>query len=365
MRSRPIILPRPTSAFVAALALCWACAHRPSPPANAAASDSSTRAEVLLTEFVSLRSPAPSVHASTIVEHRGRLLIAWFAGSYESANDVGIWLTGRGTESDTAWSVPIEVANGLQPDGRRFPTWNPVLFAPDERSLLLYYKVGPNPREWWGVVRRSIDGGRTWSAESRLADGVLGPIKNKPVRLRSGTIVSPSSTEAPDSANAWRVHFERSRDGGDTWQRIAPRATPDGGEFDAIQPAILVHRDGRVQALARTRGPARIASTWSTDEGRSWSPLELLDLPNPNSGIDAATLRDGRHLLVYNNTTEGRTPLEVALSRDGLAWSPLITLEREPGEYSYPAIIQSRDGTVHITWTWRRQRIKHVALRLR
>jgi predicted neuraminidase len=74
------------------------------------------------------------------------------------------------------------------------------------------------------------------------------------------------------------------------------------------------------------------------------------------------TLRDGRHLIVYNHTAEGRTPLNVAVSREGTSWDPLLVLEREPGEYSYPAVIQTADGLVHVTYTWKRERIKHVII---
>ncbi len=92
--------------------------------------------------------------------------------------------------------------------------------------------------------------------------------------------------------------------------------------------------------------------------------MTLLDLPNPNSGTDAVTLReDGRFLLVYNHTREGRTPLNVALSRDGRTWEQALTLEDAPGgEFSYPAVIQTGDGLVHITYTWMRRRIKHVVV---
>jgi predicted neuraminidase len=85
-------------------------------------------------------------------------------------------------------------------------------------------------------------------------------------------------------------------------------------------------------------------------------------LPHPGSGIDGVTLADGRHLLVYNHTRRGRSPLNVALSQDGRHWQAALVLEREPGEYSYPAVIQTPDGRVHITYTWRRERIKHVVL---
>jgi len=280
---------------------------------------------------------------------------AWFGGSFEGAPDVGIWLA----RADGArWTPPVEVATGAQPDGTRLPCWNPVLFQPPNGPLLLFYKVGPSPHEWWGMVTTSSNGGRTWSQPKRLPDGILGPIKNKPVRLKDGTIVSPSSTESRDTPPRWRVHFERSTDGGRTWTSVAPAArTP---EVDAIQPTILVRGDS-LEALVRTQA-RRVFMTWSGDGGKSWSALAVTGLANPNAGIDGVTLRDGRALLVYNNSTQARTPLNVALSPNGREWTPVLTLESEPGEYSYPAVIQTSDGLVHITYTWKRLRIKHVVI---
>ena len=309
-------------------------------------------------EFIFESAPFASAHASTIAETRGGLVSAWFGGTREGANDVGIWMSRRigGT-----WTAPVEVATGMQPDGARLPSWNPVLFELRAGTLALYYKVGPNPREWWGMVRTSSDGGRTWSDARRLPDGILGPIKNKPVRLADGTIISPSSTETPTSPSTWRVHFERSRDDGATWSVSRPAASADGMPIDAIQPSILTHPGGRLQAVGRTRS-GRVFETWSTDAGQTWTPVTLIDLPNPSAGTDAVTLKDGRHLLVYNHTPKGRTPLNVALTRDGKTWQTVHVLESAPGEYSYPAIIQTSDGRVHITYTWRRERIKYVVL---
>jgi predicted neuraminidase len=255
----------------------------------------------------------------------------------------------------------VEVATGVQSDGTRYPCWNPVLFAMPDGTVSLFYKVGPSPSRWWGMVRTFRDDGRTWSDAARLADGILGPIKNKPIRLPDGAIVAPSSTESPERPSAWRVHFERSADGGRTWTAIAPTASAGAAPIDAIQPAILTHADGRLQAIGRTRSQ-RIFETWSSDRGATWTPIALTALPNPNSGIDAVTLRDGRHVVVYNHTTGGRTPLNVAVSRDGKIWEAALVLEREPGEYSYPAVIQTADGLVHVTYTWKRQRIKHVVI---
>ena len=103
-------------------------------------------------------------------------------------------------------------------------------------------------------------------------------------------------------------------------------------------------------------------STWSSDQGRTWSSIELTDLPNPSAGTDAVTLADGRHLIVYNPTRRGRSPLSIAVSSDGIDWKLAHVLEDERGEYSYPAVIQTPDGLVHTTYTWRREKIRHVVL---
>ena len=316
---------------------------------------------ILLEEFIYERGPYPSVHASTIVETRsGDLVAAWFGGTRERHADVGIWVSRK---ERSGWTPGVEVANGVQPDGTRHPTWNPVLFQPRSGPLMLFYKVGPSPQTWWGMLRTSADGGRTWSEARRLPDGILGPIKNKPVQLADGTIVSPTSTESDSTPSRWRVHFERSSDGGRTWTATAP--VNDGATIAAIQPSILFlggAGDGKLLALGRTR-QGKVFSTSSEDGGRSWSALSLIDdLPNPSAGTDALTLADGRHLIVYNPVPRGRTPLAVAVSRDGRAWTRVLTLEDQPGEYSYPAVIQTSDGRVHVTYTWKRERVKHVVV---
>jgi predicted neuraminidase len=313
---------------------------------------------VLQTEFLFDSAPFPSVHASTLVEIAEGIAAAWFGGTREGAADVGIWMS---RQVDGEWGDPFEVATGVQPDGTRFPCWNPVLFSTADGVLTLFYKVGPSPRLWWGESRSSDDGGRTWSEAERLPAGVLGPIKNKPVRLADGSIISPSSSESDERPSSWRIHFERSLDGGKSWTLVRPPAATNGAEIQAIQPSILIHPEGRLQAVGRSRS-GRVFETWSEDSGRSWSPLTLTALPNPNSGIDAVTLSSGRHLIVYNHTAGGRSPLNIAVSEDGLTWEAALVLEREQGEYSYPAVIQSSDGLVHIIYTWRRERIKHVVI---
>jgi predicted neuraminidase len=311
-----------------------------------------TPAAIVSSEFIYEKAPFPQCHASTIAETRDGLAAAWFGGTREKNPDVGIWFSRK---AGNAWSPPREVATGKQDDGTRHPCWNPVLFQMPAGPLLLFYKVGPSPSTWWGLLTTSDDGGQTWSEPQRLPDGIAGPIKDKPVLLADGRLLCPSSTED----KGWRVHMEWTSDAGKTWERTKPLC--DGLLTQAIQPTILRH-DGKLQILCRTRLPGRILQSWSEDQGKTWTRLEPIALVNPNSGIDAVTLKDGQHLLVYNHTLLGRSPLNIAASRDGKTWQAALMLENQPGEYSYPAIIQTADGLVHITYTWKRQKVKHVVV---
>ncbi|MFN0087681.1 MAG: exo-alpha-sialidase [Blastocatellia bacterium] len=316
--------------------------------------------DVFDSRFIYETAPFPECHASTIEESKAGLVAAWFGGTKEKHPDVGIWVS---RFVDGQWTKPIEAANGVESADKRYPTWNPVLFQPKSGPLLLFYKVGPSPSTWWGMMMTSDDGGKTWSRPRRLPDGIAGPIKNKPVELANGELLCPSSSED----NGWRVHFERTSDLGKTWQRTDP--INDGKEFGVIQPTVFLHPGGKLQTLMRSRQGV-VVESWSSDNGRTWGPLAATSLPNPNSGIDGITLRDGRHLLVYNHvvTRSGkwgdRAPLNVAVSADGKTWKSAIVLEAGPpsAEYSYPAVIQTRDGRIHITYTWNRKKVKHVIL---
>lgn len=319
---------------------------------------------IVKSEFIYETAPFPECHASTIAEAKGGLVAAWFGGTKEKHPDVGIWVA---RHEGGKWTTPVEVANGVESSEKRYPTWNPVLHQPKSGPLLLFYKVGPSPSTWWGMLMTSDDGGKTWSKPRRLPDGIAGPIKNKPVELSNGELLCPSSSED----KGWRVHFERTPDLGKTWQRIEP--INDGKEFGVIQPTVFFHKSGsngvKLQALFRSR-QGKIVEAWSEDNGRTWGKLTATALPNPNSGFDGVTLKDGRHLLVYNHvvTPAGkwgdRAPLNVAVSQDGKTWQAALVLEPGPrqAEYSYPAVIQTSDGLVHITYTWNRKKVKHVVV---
>jgi predicted neuraminidase len=301
---------------------------------------------------------------------------AWFGGSHEKHKDVGIRVS---RHLDGKWSAPVEVVNGVQSSSKRYPCWNPVLFQPKDGPLLLFYKVGPSPSTWWGMLTTSNDHGKTWSWPTKLGEHeaighLLGPVKNKPIQLPDGAIVCPSSSELDVKLgnDKWRVHFEITRDLGKTWEVIGP--INDGIEFDAIQPSILTHKNGDFQILCRSRQNV-VTQAWSKDQGKTWSEMTASNLPNPSAGTDAVTLADGRHLMVYNHTTRntripGRRMLNVSISKNGKDWKPVVTLERTPKsenpdrsvEYSYPAVIQTKDGMIHITYTYHREGIKHVIL---
>jgi predicted neuraminidase len=303
---------------------------------------------VIHSEFIYEKAPFPQCHASTIVETKAGLVAAWFGGTREKHPDVGIWVS---RHVDGKWTAPVEVANGVDGE-KRYPCWNPVLFQPSKGPLQLFYKVGPSPSTWWGMLVTSNDQGKTWSRTRKVPDKMIGPVKNKPVELADGTVLYPTS----DEHTGWQVRIERYK--GENWETTKP--LNDGKIMAAIQPTILVHKD-RLQILCRSKHGV-IVESWSDDNGKTWSELTKTELPNPNSGIDAVTLKDGRHLLIYNPTRTGRSPLSIAISKDGKKWTNVVKLETEPGEYSYPAIIQTNDGLVHATYTWKRQRIKHVVL---
>lgn len=336
-------------------------------PKNSNKKPRAHRAGIVLEEFLYTEADFLQCHSATILEiEGGELLSAFFGGTHERHPDVEIKLVRKKPGGN--WTAPVSVADGVQPDGDRLPTWNPVLFQPRGGDVMLFYKVGPSPSEWWGMLKTSSDGGHTWSEAQRLGDKLIGPVKNKPIQLEDGTIIASSSTEG----DGWCVHIERSTDGGKSWDVIGPINDPD--KIGAIQPTLLTHPDGSIQMLCRTRSEVEyISQSWSEDGGLTWSTMSDLGLPNNNSGIDAVTLKDGRHLLVYNHSTrtqpgmgrKGRGVLNVAVSKDGKNWNAALVLDYldEPDkQFSYPAVIQTSDGLVHIVYTWHRKRIKHVVI---
>ena len=362
---------------------------------------------VKCSQFLYEQASFPQCHASTIVElPNGDLLAAYFGGLHENNPDVCIWVS-RKPKGHDQWDKPILAADGVFLLGtddariagvdntttkatagpilprkgwdidqmRRKACWNPVLFQMPDGELLLFFKVGVKVADWTGWLVRSKDGGKTWSEREPLKEGFLGPIKNKP-ELVNNRLICPSSTE---HGGNWKIHFEILDLATGEWKYVGPipakmmklskdllNEEAEEKPIGCIQPSIIKLKDGRLQVLCRSRNQ-KIATSFSSDGGDTWSEVTLLDVPNNQSGTDAVTLKDGRHVLIYNDfeTLPGenkgvRTPLSIAISDDGTHWRHVLTLEDSPiSQYSYPAIIQGRDGSLHCVYTWRRQKVSY------
>ena len=307
----------------------------------------------------------PSCHAATLVETAGGdVLAAWFGGTRESNPDVDIFLA---RFNGQAWGAPQKMASQ-----EGIPLWNPVLFRSAEGVLWLFYKVGPTIPAWTGCYRVSRDDGLTWEPPAALPAGLLGPAKNKPITLKNGTILCPTSAE---TWRSWSTWVELSRDGGLNWTRHGPilappssasaNSTPFSADYrGVIQPSVWEVSPNRLRMVMRaTRSVGWVCTCDSEDGGQTWTPARLSSVPNPNSGIDAVRLAGGRVVLACNPVHEGRSPLSLLVSNDnGETWPERVDLEDGPGEYSYPSIIQSRDGKIHLVYTWRRETIRHVIL---
>jgi len=320
--------------------------------------------DILKDELIFQSPPFKNCHASTLVEtNDGNIIISCFGGTREGASDVAIWNTVYDKMSQQ-YSPPSKIEDGRINDTSSFPLWNPVLFKRNDGRIFLFYKKGPNPREWSGLYTTSDDNGLSWNKVVALPKDILGAIKNKPIQLENGTVVAPSSVEL--NSGKWFSTVEISADNCNSWQRYII----DSSHYDVIQPSIIQHKNGSLSVLLRSK-QGRILTSSSRD-GKTWSPIKKTNLANPNSGIDAVTLKNGGYLIVYNPDVpgrdwwEGRAKLRVAYSKNGKKWKDILILEDKPkGEFSYPSIIQTSDGLVHLTYTYDRVNIKHVVLKKR
>ncbi len=324
------------------------------------------REAILQEELIFETAPFPSCHAVSLVETaNGTLMATWFGGYHESHPRVGIWTSRK---VDGRWTPPLEAANGLQENGEYLACWNPVLFQPKNGPLLLFFKVGRTPSTWWGEMMISNDDGKTWSDRQKLPENGIGPVRCKPLELADGRLVCPSSDETD---GVWTSHLETTIDLGKTWSRTKPLHTKE--EAQTIQPTLLPFKDGRMAMLCRDKNSnGKIWQAWSDDAGKTWGKFTPTKLPNPCSGVDAIALDDGRFLLIYNHTVSkpenpnepgGRNMINLAVSDDGKDWKAVCVFENSPkSEFSYPAIIQTKDGLVHVAYTWQRKMMKHVVL---
>jgi len=292
---------------------------------------------------------APAHHCSTICEAaNGDLLCLWYGGSYESADDQALFLARR-KPGERNWSTPQVLAqNALQPPG------NGVIFCEASGRVWIVWSrmEGSRPMRrgsGWGqcrlMYRTSTDHGATWSDDRTLLDNTIGGVpRNPPITLTGGTMLLPDG----------QSHFLALRPDSSTWQRI-------GAFSGGSQPAVIERRDGSLLALLRHSQD--ITQIESRDGGSSWSAARPTLLKNPGAGISMVKLKNGHLVLVFNDSPTSRTPLSICRSLDeGVTWESPMHLETNPGEYSYPCVIQSSDSKLHITYTFRRYSIKHVEL---
>ncbi|MFA9371588.1 MAG: exo-alpha-sialidase [Labilibaculum antarcticum] len=315
-------------------------------------------------EFIFNIKPTNNCHAATLEEvSTDTIMAAWFGGTYEGAKDVGIYLSKFDGEK---WSEPYCQINPIIQNKDTLPCWNPVLFKSQSQCLYLFYKIGENPREWFGAMITSQDNGKTWSKTKYLPKNILGPIRNKPIEISPGIIICGSSTESTVD-NKWRVHLEIFNEENRTWKKVKVKNT---SAFDVIQPTFITHPNQKIQMLCRSKHNT-VISSWSLNGGESWSDLDSIPVVNSNSGIDALTINDSLFLLVNNplkqgtNWFNGRNVLDVEYSKNGIIWNKLIDLEnQEKGEFSYPAIIQTSNQKIHILYTYNREFIKHISFNI-
>ncbi len=342
-----------------ALAVLVVAACQSTPSATApeqARSSSATELPVLDFVFGDDRPFAQS-HASTLIRlHNGDFLVAWFGGTHEKHDDVGIWMS-KGRPG--AWKPPFQVA---KIDST--PHWNPVLFQPGSDSIYLFFKVGKEIAAWQTRLMVSGDAGDTWTADRDIVLGSQidrGPVRNKPIVLSNGTWIAGTSSEQGN----WEAFFDRSEDQGKTWQRTlnlpVDRNVVSGKGI--IQPTLWESAPGSVHALLRSTSGFILRSD-SKDYGKTWTPAYKTALPNPNSGIDLTRLSDGTLVLAFNTDSTdwgSRATISLALSTDnGATWPQRIDIESDKDkkvEFSYPAVIHFGD-TIALTYTWKREKIR-------
>jgi len=297
-------------------------------------------------------------HGSTITElENGDLFAAWYEGSYETASDVVI-AGARRRAGAAGWdAVQTLAATPGRSEG------NPVLFAPPGGVLWLFYATMIEPT-WDKCVlkyKTSRDNGLTWSDPVVLRAQLGWLYRNKAIVLSTGRYVLPIYDEA-------KLHSMMllSDDHGRTWRASGPILSSPAN----IHPTVVELADGSLLCYARyfasglghiVSGRGHIWQARSTDGGETWSPATLTAIKNPNSGIDLTRLASGALALAFNDSYDKRTPLNLALSTDeGRTWPHQKAVETRPGAFAYPWLIQTRDGLLHLTFSYNYQTIKHV-----
>lgn len=349
------------------------------------------------------------VHSSSIVEcPNGDMLACWFHGSGErTANDVVIQGARLRQGSDT-WSPVFLMAD--TPD---FPDCNPVLFVDQtarlrmfwivvranrwEQSILKcrlsmdYDRLGPPQWAWQDIVllrpgdtfAEAIESGFAaltsqgdmWAEYAPQYSTMIVEAARDKAKRQTGwmtrthpTILPTGRILLPLYSDGYNVSLVAiSDDQGANWRASQPIVG-----WGPIQPTLVRKENGTLVAYMRDSGnaPNRVLVSTSTDHGESWSPAVDTDIPNPGSSLEAIVLQDGRWVMVYNDTEQGRHRLCAALSDDeGKTWKwkrHIAQAEHGQASFSYPSLVQATDKTLHLTYSYSVQKqaaIRHCRFR--
>ena len=326
---------------------------------------------ILKEEFLSPDIEQFDCHSSSLVETRqGELCAVWKGGpgagksNIDIKENVGVWCS---LFDGNQWSKPMEIVTAVHS-----VCWNPVLCRYSDGELLLFYRIGPDPRHAVSLVKRSRDGGVTWSQEEILPAGIVGPAKNKPILMADEILICPSSFavgEPEDLYKATACWIEITEDRGLHWKKVGPLALPHR-KFGVIEPALFFDKEDNLRIYCRDRAhrigeKGYIWEAISHDGGMHWSELKQTQFPNPDSAFDIVDFEEGELMLIYNHSHTNRFPLNFAISWDGGDHWSLPYLLDEKGEF--PAAIVTRDGCVHVTYAIasshaEQRRIKHVVI---
>jgi hypothetical protein len=297
----------------------------------------------------------------------GDLLAVWKASRSENASTA--LLAARYDRRAAAWRETrlVTSSRGTQHDlGRPVATLsNPALVTGPDGAVSLFYVAA-----WWEwstasvTLKTSMDHGGTWAPARRI---VASPVANlgtlvkmAPVLYTDGSIGVPAYQELVGVLpQLLRVSVHGS---------LIEKVRIHRGEV-ALQPSIVPLDGQEAIALMRNymRGSVLVART--RDAGQSWSPVEAIGLPNPNSPVMGVRLSDGAILVAFNNSVSSRDDLSLALSRDGGSrWTILHTFEEGDRDtdgsrtnFGYPYVIRASDGVVHLVYAWHHTHIKHVS----
>ena len=328
-------------------------------------------------DFISPGTGTGMVHVGSICEMPNKQLGAvWYGGTREGAKDVAIFFSRKPPGSGATWSTPriiVDRASATRELNRYIrKVGNPTLFSGPGKQLWLIY-VTITLGGWSGSslnVKISQDSGHTWTDSQRLT---LSPFFNISELVKGRPL--PINTKGGDNENRdhfavpiyheflgyfpeilW-ISFSRKN------KSIIYQKSRMAGGNAFIQPSIAPENTRSATAFYRCISPARhIAMARTDDGGQSWSLPKFLDLPNPDSAVEALPLSKDRILLAFNDSPNTREILQLAVSSDhGLNWIRIHAFENSPDqEFSYPYMIRGRNGLIHLVYTWERKRIKHV-----